>query len=121
MADTKYVSAFTGQEIDEGVRLARQHLPLVPPGSSGNVALIKDAVVALQFAGWSGNTQTVSVSGVTASSNVVVSPAPASFEAYASAVVRCTAQEDGSLTFTSKSAPAEDLTVNILILEEVRQ
>lgn len=70
----------------------------------------------LTVAGWSNNSQTVSVSGVTASNNIVVSPAYASNAAWASAGVRCSAQASGSLTFTCDTAPSEALTANILIL-----
>lgn len=70
----------------------------------------------LTAAGWSSNKQTVSVSGVTASSNIIVTAAPASHMAYAEAGVRCTAQGSGTLTFACEEAPTQALTVNVLIL-----
>lgn len=72
--------------------------------------------VNLRTSGWSGNVQTVSVSGVTASNSVIVAAAPASREAYADAGVYCSAQASGKLTFTAEDTPTENLTVNVLIV-----
>ena len=71
---------------------------------------------SLTVAGWSSKTQTISVTGVTASNCVIVSPAPAQLEAYAAAGVKCTAQASGKLTFTCQSVPTVALTVNVVIL-----
>lgn len=71
----------------------------------------------LTIAGWSLSNmqQTVSVSGVTASNLVEVSPAPANWEAAADAQVYCLSQASGSLTFKCKNIPATAITVNIVI------
>ena len=74
------------------------------------------ATATLAAAGWSGNTQTVSVVGVTASNTVIVAPDPASFAAYTESGIRCTAQASGTLTFVCEDVPAETLTVNVVIL-----
>ena len=71
----------------------------------------------LSASGWSGNTQTVSVASVTASNNILVTAAPASFVAWSEAVVYCSSQGDGTLTFTCEEVPAVNLTANILILK----
>lgn len=75
---------------------------------------------ALSASAWVGAaapfTQTVMVQGVTASSNIIVTPAPASLEAYGAAQVRCTAQAANSLTFACSKVPESNLTVNILIV-----
>lgn len=70
----------------------------------------------LTVAGWSNNTQTVSVTGVTASSNLVITAAPASYIAYAEAGVRCTAQGSDTLTFACEETPTQALTANVLIV-----
>ena len=70
----------------------------------------------LTVAGWSDNSQTITVEGVTASNNVCIDASNESYEAYAEAGVRCTAQAANSLTFTCKRVPEEALTVNIVIL-----
>lgn len=57
----------------------------------------------------------VNVTGVTASSIVWVSPAPTSFSVYTTAGVYCSAQGDGTLTFTSSKTPTADMTVNVVI------
>lgn len=70
---------------------------------------------SLSASGWSSNAQTVSVSGVTASNLVIVSPAPASFAVYTEANIRCTAQASGKLTFACDSVPTSAVTVNIVM------
>ena len=64
---------------------------------------------------WASNTQTVNVTGVTASNVVFVSPAPASAADYAAAGITCTAQGSGTLTFTCTTVPSNAITVNIVI------
>lgn len=75
---------------------------------------------ALSASAWAGAaapfTQAVTVQEVTASSNIIVTPAPASLEAYGAAQVRCTAQAANSLTFACSKVPESNLTVNILIV-----
>ena len=66
--------------------------------------------------GWYSNTQTVSVTGVTASNVVIVSPAPASAADYAAAGIICTAQGTDSLTFTCTTVPSNAITVNVIIM-----
>lgn len=75
---------------------------------------ITSVTITLTASGWSGNTQTVSASNVTASNIVWVSPAPASFDAYGKAGIRATAQADGSITFTCVKVPTTDLNVELV-------
>jgi hypothetical protein len=92
---------------------------LVVNGSASftnGIANFKSVSVSLPVASWSSNSQTVTVSGVTATNTVVVSPAPASFGDYSTSVVHCTAQGSNSLTFTCSEVPAGALTVNVLIM-----
>ena len=74
--------------------------------------------VTLTASGWNANakTQTVSVSGVTATSNCVITSAPDSYMAYAKAGVRCTAQGAGTLTFSCETVPTADVAANVLII-----
>ena len=75
----------------------------------------------LTTAGWSGNSQTVSVLGVSADSDsqlIYVSPADkASATAWGEAGVFCSAQGANSLTFVCDSTPSASITVNISIQE----
>lgn len=71
---------------------------------------------SLAVASWnSSNNQSVTVSGVTASNTVEVSPAPGSFDAYSKARVYCSAQAANSLTFHCSIKPTVALTVNVII------
>ena len=70
----------------------------------------------LTVAGWSGTTQTVSVTGVTADSILTVTYAPASHDVWLDAGVYCSAQGAGTLTFTCESVPSAALTANIVII-----
>ena len=78
--------------------------------------IITKTTVTLSASAWSNNTITVTVSGVTSSNTVIVSPAPASFEDYRTAVIYCSAQSTDSLTFTCLTTPTTDITVNVLII-----
>ena len=73
--------------------------------------------VTLRASGWNANTktQTVSVSGVTATVNLIITAAPDSYMAYAKAGVRCTAQGAGTLTFACETVPTADVAANVLI------
>ena len=82
---------------------------------AGKQNTLVTATASLTAEGWSGNAQTVSVAGVTATNIVWVAPAPESQEAYGSAGIRATAQAEGTLTFACTEAPTEALTVNVVI------
>lgn len=93
-------------------------------GDSVETALNNKAVkstgvsVTLQASGWDADakTQTVSVAGVTADANLIITAAPDSYMAYAEAGVRCTAQGAGTLTFACETVPTADVAANVLIL-----
>ena len=74
--------------------------------------------VTLSASGWNADakTQTVSVSGVTATANCIITAAPDSYMSYAEAGVRCTAQGAGTLTFVCETVPTADVAANVLIL-----
>ena len=74
--------------------------------------------VTLRASGWAAGakTQTVSVAGVTATANLIITAAPGSYMAYAEAGVRCTAQGAGTLTFACETVPTADVAANVLIL-----
>ena len=96
------------------------HFPL-PSSGTHTIALTSDLLTkstatATLTTTWSSKTQTVSVTGVTASNTVVVTPAPASYNAYCEYGVYCSAQASGTLTFTCDEVPTSSLTVNVLIL-----
>ena len=78
----------------------------------------KGVSVTLPASGWnsSAKTQTVSVSGVTATANCIITSAPDSYMAYAEAGVRCTAQGAGTLTFACETVPTADVAANVLII-----
>lgn len=87
-------------------------------GRSGTVTGLAEAntLLTLTLSTWSNMECTVSATGVAASSNVIVSPAPADFDAYTSAKIRATSLGINTMTFTCKTVPDDSLTVNVLIL-----
>lgn len=73
--------------------------------------------VSITVANWNATTTcTKTVTGVTTSNSVIVSPAPSSIADYVSAGVYCSAQAAGTLTFTASSTPTADLVVNVMVV-----
>ena len=60
--------------------------------------------------------QSVSVAGVTAASNIVVSPNANSWDKAVDAQVRCTAQGNASLTFTAAKLPDAAVVMTVIIV-----
>lgn len=73
--------------------------------------------VTIRAANWNTTAKSVTAqcSGVTASSNIVVTPSAGSYEAYCQAGVRCTAATDNTLAFKCTTVPTANLTANVLI------
>lgn len=74
--------------------------------------------ITLSSSGWSSNTQTVTVSGVSATETaqlITPTPAIASQSAYYEAGIMCTNQGANSLTFTCQTVPTSNLTVYVVI------
>lgn len=86
----------------------------VSGGGGGTIATT--ATATLTAAGWSNNTQTVSVAGVSAANVVIVTYAPASKSAWTAADIYCSAQGSGTLTFTCAITPTVAINANVLIL-----
>lgn len=61
-------------------------------------------------------TQSVSVAGVTAASNLVIGPAAGSWDSAIAAQVRCTAQGNASLTFTASKLPETPVVMTVIIV-----
>ena len=100
---------------DSGFQTASQVAAAVQSGVAGKQDDFTVVSVNLPASGWSSNQQTVAVSGVTASTEiVVVSYSPGSYQAYTEAGVRATAQGAGSLTFACDEAPSTDLVAEVL-------
>lgn len=89
--------------------------------ADGNLALSSiqaqhsTVTVTIATSDWSSYTCTKTVSGVTASNTIFVSPAASSFVAYGEAQVRATAQGTNQITFTCTDEPSSSLTVNVAI------
>lgn len=75
-----------------------------------------NTTVTLAAASWSGNAQTVSVTGMTATGVVFVNPDPSDQADYTSAGILCTAQAAGTLTFTCDTTPSTDIDVVVVML-----
>ncbi len=88
----------------------------IPKERLVNAITTPSTMPELTVAGWSNNTQTVTVTGMTATNTVFVSPAPASATDYAAAGIVCTSQGTDSLTFTCTTVPTNAITVNVVIM-----
>ena len=78
--------------------------------------------ITLSTSAWDSahNTQTVTVSGVSADENaqlIIPTPVISSQTAYYDSSILCTGQAVDSLTFTCKTVPTQDLTVYVVIQE----
>ena len=89
----------------------------ITPASIGAQTKHSATTVVLSASGWSSNTQTITVSGVTGSNTVIVSPDSDSQSLYISSGVYCSAQTANKLTFTCGSVPTIALSVNVAILD----
>lgn len=72
--------------------------------------------VLLPKTGWVDNQQTISISGVTASSTVIVGGDDGSEPEYSVCEVYCSGQAGNSLSFSCTYLPNVDLVANVLIL-----
>lgn len=83
----------------------------------GAQSAITQTSTTISVANWNATTTcTKSVTGVTSSNGVIVTPAPASISTWTSNGVYCSAQGSGTLTFTCSTTPSSDITVNIMIV-----
>lgn len=71
--------------------------------------------ITLPKTGWANGQQTVSVAGVTAAASVFVGGDLGSEPEYSSCGVYCSAQGDGTLTFTCCFVPTADIVADAII------
>ena len=86
---------------------------------SGKQAQHSVTTITIATTAWNSSTLTTSaqsVTGVTASNTVVVSPHPDDFTAYGEAGIYCSAQGSGTLTFKCTTVPSAAIKVNVMIL-----
>lgn len=103
-ANVKYIKGVNGSDIEV-------------PTTGGTMAVIGvNTTITLASANWSSNSQTVNVTGMTATGIVMVSPDPTDQSAYTSAGIICSAQGAGTLTFTCDTTPSADIDVVVVML-----
>jgi len=100
--------------------MAQGDIKVLREDGSGNfdeIILWKEATVNLASAGWSTSTQSETITGLTATSDVMVFPpvARAAFLAYGAAQISATAIDTDSITFTCTDTPDEDID-NVIVL-----
>ena len=87
---------------------------------AGKQAAITTATATLPASSWTGTgpySQTVTVSGVTASNVVVVSPNTSDFLLWCQCQIRATTQGSGTLLFVAEIEPGENIGANIVLIE----
>lgn len=131
---TDYVSSYTGDQIDAILGKANAYpaataqdagkVPTVQNdgtidwGAGGGQSQIVYRQITLAAGNWSNSSQTVTVTGVSATeTDQLIQPVPASASrsAYQEAGVQATAQAANSLTFTCTETPSGDLTVYVCL------
>lgn len=91
----------------------------IPESDADTYTQFAQVVISLPLSDWTGSstfTNTIAISSVKADTIVIASPAPSDKDAFAFSNVYCSAQAEGSLTFTAKTKPATDLTANLIIV-----
>ena len=91
----------------------------IPESGADAYTQFTQVVISLPLSGWTGSstfTNTIAISSVKADTIVIASPAPSDKDAFAFSNVYCSAQAEGSLTFTAKTKPTTDLTANLIIV-----
>ena len=91
----------------------------IPESDADAYTQFTQVVISLPLSGWTGSstfTNTIAISSVKADTIVIASPAPSDKDAFAFSNVYCSAQAQGSLTFTAKTKPTTDLTANLIIV-----
>lgn len=71
---------------------------------------------SLTVAGWSSNTQTVSVEGMAADRIVIIGPVVGSIDVCKTNAVYCSAQGNGTLTFKCQTTPSVAITMNVIMI-----
>ena len=91
----------------------------IPESGADTYTQFTQVVISLPLSGWTGSstfTNTIAISSVKADTIVIASPAPSDKDAFAFSNIYCSAQAEGSLTFTAKTKPTTDLTANLIIV-----
>ena len=91
----------------------------IPESGADAYTQFTQVVISLPLSGWTGSstfTNTIAISSVKADTIVIASPAPSDKDAFAFSNIYCSAQAEGSLTFTAKTKPTTDLTANLIIV-----
>lgn len=88
-------------------------LPQWDGGAWSGGADITTSTVTIAPGDWSGTTATKTVTGMTTTALVWVAPAPTSYDDYANAEIRATAQASNQITFGCAIAPTASITVNV--------
>lgn len=101
------------------VELPVAALPITINITYGNAGSSNVVYVTATASGWSNSTQTLTVQGVTATSNIMVGPGnctDAQYEAICNASIRCVAQGTDSITLKCSDTPSIDLPISVCIL-----
>ena len=99
--------------------MANPNVLFFTEGSPSGGTTIHSIAVILDHTLWesSNNTIAVTVSGITATSNILVSPAPLSIDDYTACKVFALSQASNTLTFKCTTIPSVDISVNIAYWE----
>ena len=83
------------------------------PGGSGTT--IDTTSVSVPTSAWSNKTATVTVSGVTSTSNVIMAYAETTWDVAKAAAIRVSAVGSGNITLKCENTPTAAVTLNLAI------
>lgn len=89
---------------------------LVKTDLPSGISIKSSTSVTVATSAWSDKATTVTVSGVTANNDIIVSYKPESKSVFETAGIYASAQAANSITFTCATVPTASVTINVLIL-----
>lgn len=90
--------------------------PQGPTGATGPVGNLGVYTVSIATSDWNNKTATKTVSAISATDNVIVTPQPASMEEVIDKTIYCSAQAASSLTFVCSDTPTTGVDFSVAVI-----
>ena len=90
--------------------------PQGPTGATGPIGNLGVYNVSIATSDWDNKTATKTVSAISATDNVIVTPQPASMQEVINNAVYCSAQAASSLTFVCEETPTTGVDFSVAVI-----